>query len=275
MQPGTAVTLPGGTLIGGKLVREAAFRPFTGRLEHELAELAEAPQLSRPARATALLAAALAEIGDEPATPERVLGLAFTDRQFLMLAFALEHCEDEQWRHLVCTCCGERFDVGFRLSALPLTPAGEGYPAVRIGVGPRELVLRVPTGADEERVAMLAAGRARPALARAGVVSIDGLPPVAAALERLDDADVEAIDAALDALSPQLSTTLATACTQCGAAQTLELDPYASALPQRVDLYREVHALALRYHWSEPDILELPRARRHLYLDLIDAGEQR
>src|SRR5262245_15093929 len=135
MAPGTEVTLPGGTLIGGTLVREAAFRPFTGRLEDELAELAEAPGLSRPARVTALLAAALARIGPDPATPERVAGLGFTDRQFLMLAFALEHGEDEQWRHLLCSRCGERFDVGFRLSALPLMPAGEGYPSATIAAG--------------------------------------------------------------------------------------------------------------------------------------------
>jgi hypothetical protein len=275
MAPGTELTLPGGTLIGGMLVREAAFRPFTGRLEEELAELAEAPGLSRPARVTALLAAALAEVGGEPATPELVASLGFTDRQFLMLAFALEHRGDEQWRHLVCTRCDERFDVGFCLSALPVTPPGEGYPAATLALGERQLVLRMPTGADEERVALLEPAAARRALALACVVSIDRLQPTPAALHGLGDADIDSIDAALDAASPQLSTTLGTTCSRCGAAQTLELDPYASALPQASDLYQDVHALALRYHWSELDILALPRARRRLYLDLIDEGMHR
>jgi hypothetical protein len=275
MVPGTELTLPGGTLVGGTLVREAAFRPFTGRLEDELAELDDAPGLSRPARVSAFLAAALARIGREPATRERVAGLGFTDRQFLMLAFALEHGEDQQWRHLLCARCGERFDVGFRLSALPVTPAGEGYPSATIAAAQAKLAVRVPTGADEEEVALLEPAAARRALALACVLSIDGLPPAPAALERLSDADIDVIDAALDALSPQLCTTLATACTQCGAAQTLELDPYASALPEATHLYRDVHALALRYHWSEPDILALPRARRRLYLDLIDEGMHR
>jgi hypothetical protein len=31
-----------------------------------------------------------------------------------------------------------------------------------------------------------------------------------------------------------------------------------------------VHVLASTYHWSERQILGLPRSRRRLYLDLID-----
>lgn len=34
-------------------------------------------------------------------------------------------------------------------------------------------------------------------------------------------------------------------------------------------LLTEVHALALHYHWSERDILALPRARRRRYLALL------
>jgi hypothetical protein len=34
-------------------------------------------------------------------------------------------------------------------------------------------------------------------------------------------------------------------------------------------LLREVHALALHYHWSEADILNLTRDRRRTYLSLL------
>ncbi len=34
-------------------------------------------------------------------------------------------------------------------------------------------------------------------------------------------------------------------------------------------LYEEVHLLALHYHWSEAEILALPRARRMNYADYI------
>jgi hypothetical protein len=275
MHAGTVVTLPGGALIGERLAREAAFRPFTGRLEEELAELLEAPRGTRSTQVSALLAATLAEVGGEAVTQELVASLGSTDRQFLMLAFALEHRDDHQWRHVKCARCGERFDVGFRLSGLPVTPAADGYPWTQAVIAGRKLRLRVPTGEDEERIAGLAPPAARRALALACVSAIDDAAPAPAALDALDDAAVDSIDSALDAIAPQLPTTLATACTECGAAHALDLDPYEVAMPAPAQLYREVHALALRYHWSEHDILQLPRSRRRLYLDLGDTADAR
>ena len=38
-------------------------------------------------------------------------------------------------------------------------------------------------------------------------------------------------------------------------------------------LFREVHALALHYHWSEPEILGLDLPRRRRYLESIADGE--
>ncbi len=41
-------------------------------------------------------------------------------------------------------------------------------------------------------------------------------------------------------------------------------------------LYREVHHLALHYHWSERDILALPHGKRRRYLALLaDAAGER
>lgn len=34
-------------------------------------------------------------------------------------------------------------------------------------------------------------------------------------------------------------------------------------------LYEEVHIIATRYHWSEADILRLPKRKRTIYLDII------
>jgi len=271
-EAGTKVRLPGGALLDGRLARDAALRPFTGRLEEQLAELAETQGGSRPARVSALLAAALTHVGGRAATPELVAGLATTDRQFLMLALALEHTENEQWRHVTCAACGGRFDIGFRLSGLPLTPAAEGYPWTEIDAAGRRLRLRMPTGEDEARAAALERAQARRALALACVAAIDGAAPQPAELEALSEAEVDAIDAALDAMAPQVATTLASACSECGTANTFEIDPYDFFLPRPAELYREVHALALRYHWSEAEILDLPRERRRLYLELGEAA---
>src|SRR5262245_52192576 len=192
MQAGTKIRLPGGALLDGALAREAEFRPLTGRLEEELAERAETEGGSRPARVSALLAAALAHVGGRAATPELVAGLATTDRQVLMLALALEHTENEQWRHITCAACSGRFDIGCHLSSLPLTPAAEGYPWTEIDAAGRRLRLRMPTGEDEARAAGLERAQARRALALACVAAIDGAAPQPAALEALGEAEIDA-----------------------------------------------------------------------------------
>jgi hypothetical protein len=270
MQAGTAVTLPGGVFIDGRLAREAEFRPLTGRVEERLAALASGAPRASPRAVSALLATALAVVGEWPATEALAASLGVPDRQFLMFAIALQLGPDEQWRHLICARCNARFDVGFRWSALPLTPAGENYPWTEAVVGQMHLRLRVPNGDDEELIAGVAASAARRALALRCVVAIDQRAPTEEQLEALDDTVVDAIDAALDAIAPQVATTLSTACNECGAPHLLVLDPYRFPVPDAAQLYREVHALASRYHWSEPQILRLPRERRRMYLDMID-----
>jgi len=60
------------------------------------------------------------------------------------------------------------------------------------------------------------------------------------------------------------------ACPECGTARAVDLDPY-GALRHRPDtLLLQVHRLAWHYHWSEAEILALPRPRRLRYLQLID-----
>lgn len=43
----------------------------------------------------------------------------------------------------------------------------------------------------------------------------------------------------------------------------------------RETLYRQVHHLALRYHWSETDILALPRSKRLRYLSFLAEQAER
>lgn len=264
----TAITLPGGALIDGRLVRAAAFHPFTGRLEQQIAAAAEIPSV--PHRVNAVLGAVLAYLGGHPMTEAVAARLSVSDRQFLMLAVALEFGDDQQWRHLTCGRCGARFDVGFRLSELPLTPAGDGYPWAETSASGRRLRLRMPNGEDEVHAAGLAPAEARRALARRCVVALDDEAPGEEALAVLDDEAIDAIDAALDAVAPQLASSISTACSECRAPHTLVIDPYRIPAVDTDALYRDVHALALRYHWSETQCLRLPRERRRRYVDLLD-----
>jgi hypothetical protein len=68
-------------------------------------------------------------------------------------------------------------------------------------------------------------------------------------------------------------------CPECGHAFVHLLDfPslfFAEVALRREQLYREVHVLALHYHWSESEILGLSRTKRRTYLDLLRADTQR
>jgi hypothetical protein len=65
-------------------------------------------------------------------------------------------------------------------------------------------------------------------------------------------------------------TELASVCPACGASHPVALDPYLVTRRSPRELYDEVHLLAWHYHWSEAEILALPRDRRQLYLRRID-----
>jgi hypothetical protein len=83
------------------------------------------------------------------------------------------------------------------------------------------------------------------------------------------------IEAAMEALSPCLHGELDAVCAECGTAVRVAFDPQSYVLRElRAEahfLFEEVHLIAGRYHWSERDILALPRRRRARYVELAHA----
>jgi hypothetical protein len=245
--------LPGGIVRDGERRRRFAFRPVDGALEAALAEAAAAP--SMPAAVTAALAAALAEIGGEPATPEAVRELAVGDRQFLARRLGAHLGRDRVWLTAACRACGTDFDFEVPQTELPVKEAGAGYPYAEV----EGLRLRVPTGGDQEAVA-----------------DLDDDEAVRALFERCllggtaDDGDLAAAETAVEAVAPEVALAALAACPACGASNEIAVDPYLALSVSPDELFVEVHLLASSYHWSEAEILALPRARRQLYLCLID-----
>jgi hypothetical protein len=143
-----------------------------------------------------------------------------------------------------------------------------------------ELRLRLPMGADQRRWLY----ELRPAqdtpdytdMVRALVVALDEAPP---ALDwRMPAAWLAAIETALEEADPLTSLELHTQCPHCGGAIAIPFDLEAELLhllaneqPRVLD---EVHRLAVAYHWSEPEIMALPVARRRQYLQRIEETER-
>lgn len=255
--------LPGGLWRDGAVRRDFAFRPPTGALELALAEAGRAPHV--PAAVTTVLASALERVGGEAASPELARELAVGDRQFLVRQLAAWLGRDGEWLTADCGGCGASFDLYVEQSALPVKEAGDGYPfaAVKTRRGRRRL--RVPCGGDQEAVAGLDEPEAAAELVRRCLAAASAAAPRALGVD-----ETAALDAALEAVAPEVGLAVLAHCPDCGAAQEVPVDPYLCLARAGRDLFTDIHALATTYHWSEAEILALPTDRRRLYLELID-----
>jgi len=254
--------LPGGLVEDGMRRRDWAFRPLSGALELALAEAGE-DAASTPQAVTRALCLALDRLAGGAATPPRVAALCVADRQFLMRELDRHLGHSGGWFQAECGGCGARFDFNLDYAELPVQEAGEGYPQAQVDMNGRQLRFRLPTGADQEILARLPETEARPWLLRQLASEPDALRAPGQDL-------IAAVEAALEAVAPGIVLRVQTACPECGSGNEVELDPY-RALSRRGDgLLQEVHQIAAHYHWSEADILNLPRPRRQRYLQLID-----
>ena len=254
------VLLPGGLLTNGRLERLAKLRPINGRIELQLAEWAEIAS-STPEFVSNVLAASVSQIGPVVVTHDVVAALCVADRQYLYLHIAAILGGDDQWLESMCGDCGERMQMCFQRSRLPVKPAGDAFPETDWNHEGRKFRLRVPTGVDQIAISALPESDALQELLNRCVTP----PP--------DGIDPTVVDAALEALSPEMCTLMQTHCPACGAIQTVALDPYKIVLRSTGDLYREVHRLASCYHWSERQILTLPIERRRQYLQWVEADQ--
>ena len=264
---GIPVTLPGGLLVDGRRRCDAVLRPIDGWLEERVGT-AMVDTSNLPAAVSHVLGAALLSLGGETAAPERAAALTVADRQWLMLNLAHALRGDGYWLKGCCDDCGQPFDLYLDPRQLPVKTAGEGFPFAELDLGKDRLRLRLPNGADQERIAGLDPDEAVAWLLSACLLSVNGEPVPAGYVDALDPDAIQKIEEALDEVSPYVGTVLATACPECGQAQRMEIDPYMGAGHET--LFQEVHMLASEYHWSEREILSLSRERRRLYLRLIE-----
>ena len=81
------------------------------------------------------------------------------------------------------------------------------------------------------------------------------------------------IERRMQEVAPRLDLTMDAECAECGREFSAPFDPqsfFFGELNVNSDLlYREVHQLAFHYHWSESEIMEMPREKRSRYLALL------
>ena len=83
------------------------------------------------------------------------------------------------------------------------------------------------------------------------------------------------VERAMARLAPSLVDDLAGQCPDCRTTVTMHFDPISFCLAelshQAASVFEDVHLIASVYHWTEAQILALPRRRRTLYAELARA----
>ncbi len=264
--------LPGGLWRDGERLRDSAFRPATGAVELAVAESTSRPE-PPPRRVTAVLAEVLEHIGGRPAEPRDVRALAVGDRQFLMRQLGALLGFEEIWLTATCSQCDAPFDFPIAPATLPVKAAAEGFPFVEVDTSLGRRRFRVPTGEDQEAVTDMAdEGTAVRRLV--GLCAVPAEDEKYAPGDGFTDDDIAGIDAALEEVAPEVATTALAACPECGHSGEVYIAPAVWMDLGAGTIFDDIHTLASTYHWSEADILALPRDRRYRYLRMIerDAG---
>jgi hypothetical protein len=263
------VELPGGLVLDDNHRLEwAELRPLTGREEEWLARCAGAPAAPLVTR---LLASCLVQLDDTPISRTLAQRLLVGDRDFLVLQLRRITLGEHVNAVVVCPACGKNMDMDFKIDDVPVErrrqTAATYMRTVEQGSGPaRTVQFRLPTGADQEAVLGLVVDEAVETLLDRCLVDAGGEP--------LSPKQRQTVIEAMDDLAPQLDLEFDLTCPECSHAFITPFDMTAFFFREMransTQLLREVHYLALYYHWSEAEILGLTRTRRRTYLALLN-----
>lgn len=255
--------LPGGLWHSGSRFRDYRFKPIDGALEMTLSEAGQRARSAAHA-VTWALSTALETLAGKPPSTESVRRLCVADRQFLMRQLALRLGERTAWLNANCAHCRARFDFHIDYERLPVTVSEAYRESIDVDLDGRRWSFRLPNGGDQEALTGAGDNLAEELLRRCC------LSPDNSLTECLTDEQKVCVDQALEQASPGVVTELEAPCPVCGHCNRVDLNPYSALSRSAQPLLSEVHQIALHYHWSEQDILQLPRARRAQYLQLID-----
>lgn len=195
--------------------------------------------------------------------------LCVTDLEALLLLLRQMLFGDLIRTDITCPAkdCGRRIDVAFRIGEYlahhsPHTPRGveAADEAGWFRFRDAPVSFRLPSAADQ--------------------VAVSRLPKPEYELIRrcIRPAEISArmlkrVETAMAALAPSLSDKLQGECSECGTIVDMYFDVQQFTLRELCDqaafIYEDVHLLAKHYHWSQAEILALPRSRRAHYTEMV------
>jgi hypothetical protein len=258
----TAVELPGGlALENGTLVTAVELRSLTGWEEEWLAR-----QAGEPAAFAVSAIVNACTVAPGPMAGSLLAG----DRDYLMLQLRRLTLGERVQTVIECGSCGAKMDVDFQVSDVPVERHPQSTPSHTLDLaGGRTVRFRLPNGADQESVARMPTAEAVETLLARCVLDGADLSP----------GERERVIAAMEARAPAVELELDLTCPECSHTATVPFDTTSFFIREmtrrRQHLLREVHSLALHYHWSEAEIMGMAQSRRREYLELLSESMHR
>jgi hypothetical protein len=286
----TICLLPGGYVGEDDVVhRQAELIPFTGQ-EEEL--LNSSGELVNARLVTRVLSRCVCRIGDiEPVTEEIARNLLVGDRQYLLLKLREVTFGDGVQDAVNCPWpdCGKKVDIDFSLKDIPVKELENRvlYHSLRLslqaafidekGEKHRKIIFRLPNGRDQEVLSSLLVENEAMALTKLLERCIQKIGPFknlgTKFIHKLNPRARLEIEKHMEKIAPQVELTMDAHCPECGRKFELPFnlqDFFFGELQINQDLlYREVHYLAYHYHWSEGEILQMPRDKRRKYIEIL------
>lgn len=283
-----SVLLPGGYVDkGGEIHREIELKPLTGR-EEEL--LASSQQREGASLVTAVLSRCITGIGTiSPVSEELARNLLIADRQYLLLKLREATFGDQVRANIFCPWpeCGKRVAVNFSINDIPVRESEDKGPIYTMILSPeivgesskdeQEVIFRLPNGADQEAISPLLVENEALALTKLLGRCVQRIGNLAGMNEeiisQLSSAARLAIERQMETIAPKIDLTMDVRCYECDRDFAVPFDLqrfFFGEMRTSADLlYREVHYLAYHYHWSEREIMEMSRNRRHRYIEVL------
>jgi hypothetical protein len=173
----------------------------------------------------------------------------------------------------ICSGCGEQLELAFDAADIRAAPEVEPDEAMWLSIGDYEVRFRLPNSLDLAAVA----GSSDPCATRTRLLERCTLAArhgdEATSADQLPGEVVAAMVEQMAKVDPQADIRLRLTCPECGQQWQATLDVL-SYVWTELDAWahrmlREVHVLALAYHWREVDILAMSPWRRRYYLEMV------
>ena len=252
---------------------QKSFRQF-GQYEKDLDIHFGQPQ--GPKLVTQVLQNCLAPSGDNGQAARQVWDMTVGDRIEALLRIASLSIGKRLTVMLDCQNqdCGQRIEIDLNLEAIVdahnrTRKVGE----IEVPLGEMKLTIRKPTGRDQ--LSWLATPALDETLAvKRMIKSLIVIPNEYDSLDALSNEQFMAIDKAVQDVDPLVGSEVTVACPYCEQANLYEIDLQKLGLDIlrniQIQLFRDIHHLAGRYHWTETEIMALPAWRRRQYLAYLE-----